>query len=248
MKKILEILKKAWKATPKWLLAIVIAIAVALITKNIAYGFFTLFGIVALLTAFVMGRQLYWWLTSTGDYLNRSKRIVIKKGKHYPFPGFLVPVLKYVKKEKETKMERTFKFTESCFYDLQNENQLDTNKLFGFSIGNHHNTSFRFGWRPNLLTHKIQILKYEYQDGIRTIFPLCEVDADKWVSFGIYYNPKGFCKYVASEMIDENAGQMNVKISPVNVKRKHGFGYRLGLYFGGNETAPQDVVVYKKIK
>lgn len=56
------------------LIGITIAVIVSIITQNIVYGFFALFGLILLLTIFVFGRQLYWWLTSKGDYENNDKK------------------------------------------------------------------------------------------------------------------------------------------------------------------------------
>jgi len=34
----------------------------------------------------------------------------------------------------------------------------------------------------------------------------------------------------------------------VKLAKKAGLGYTLGVYFGGNEKAPQDITIYKKRK
>ena len=34
----------------------------------------------------------------------------------------------------------------------------------------------------------------------------------------------------------------------VKLAKKSGLGYTLGVYFGGNEKAPQDITIYKKRK
>ena len=166
--------------------------------------------------------------------------IKIKKGNHYPFPRFAIGSLKWVNSGIVTKMERKFLFTESCLFDLVDEDQHDVNKLFGFSIGLHHNTSFRYGWRPDLETRTIEIVAYEYHDKVRqATIPICKVDLNKWVFFGLYYSPEGHSKYVVI-----NNGMKTIT-NTVNVKKKSGLGYTLGFYFGGNETAPQDIVVYR---
>ena len=84
-----------------------------------------------------------------------------------------------------------FMFTDSCMFDLHDEDQWDVNKLFGFSIGHHHNnSSFRFGWRPLLNNMTIEIVAYEYHDGWRMkTMPICEVKLNKWYKFKIIYLP-----------------------------------------------------------
>ena len=48
---------------PKYLLIFFsIGIIVGLITQNVIYGFFTVFGLILLLTIYIWGRQIYWWI------------------------------------------------------------------------------------------------------------------------------------------------------------------------------------------
>jgi len=47
--------------------AAIIGVIVGLIWGGIA-GFFTFFGIGVAFTLYIMGRQLWWWITRTGDY------------------------------------------------------------------------------------------------------------------------------------------------------------------------------------
>jgi hypothetical protein len=166
-------------------------------------------------------------------------KIKILKNKHYPFPYFFTALPKWV--GDNTVMKRQFMFDESCLYDLHSEDQLDINKLFGFSIGWHHHTSFRFGWRPNI-ENKIEIFCYEYQDGIRQKpIKLCEVDINKWIRFQLTYSSTGIIKYFISYGNDFYW----FYDSPVNIRKKTGLGYTLGLYFGGNQKAPHDIIIYK---
>jgi len=164
-------------------------------------------------------------------------KIKIRKNKHYPFPYFFIPIPKWISKNKITSMKRRYWFDESCLYDLHDEDQLDINKLFGFSIGWHHNTSFRFGWRANLIDKKIEIFAYEYQDKIRQkpIF-IDSVELNNWVTFELsYLSSKNFVRY---SVMDK---KRITRYNPVNIKKKNGLGYTLGLYFGGNKKAPQDI-------
>ena len=133
-------------------------------------------------------------------------------------------------------------FTDFCMYDLGDEDQWDVNKLFGFSIGHHQKgSSFRFGWRPILTENLIEIVAYEYHDGFRMkTMPICRVELNKWHNFTILYNNivnKSF--YYVNE---------NIFTNKVNLVKKSGLGYTLGVYFGGNEKAPQDITIYKKRK
>jgi hypothetical protein len=53
-------------------LSLLISIIVSLVTWNVVYGFFTLFGIILLITIFVFGRQLWWWLISLKKNENKD--------------------------------------------------------------------------------------------------------------------------------------------------------------------------------
>lgn len=244
MEKILNVLKVFWRRIPKWILAILIAVGAGLIFKSVGVGALTLIGIVAALTIFILGRQIWWFLTSTGDSKNRNRKITIKKGRHYPFPGFFVLLPKWVSKNKTTRMSRSYYFTDTCLYDLGNADQLDTNKLFGFSIGKHHNNSFRFGWRPNKTKDKIEILSYEYRDGERVIDLIREIDINKWIHFEIEYLNE-YVKYIITANEEHKA---TIGTNKFSLKKKFGLGYKLGFYFGGNQTAPHKIKVLKLLK
>lgn len=166
----------------------------------------------------------------------------IKKGRHYPFPGFMIQLPKWVSKKKPTYMRRCFKFTESCLFDLHDEDQWDVNKLFGFSIGWHHKTSFRFGWRPILETEQIEIVAYEYHGGMRQkTRPIHRVEINSTYQFLLSYHP---AEQKTEYSILNTKKLINLFEFPY-LKKKSGLGYTLGLYFGGNEKAPQDVTILK---
>ena len=165
-------------------------------------------------------------------------KIRIRKNKHFPFPYFYIGFPKWV--GRTTVMKRLFMFDESCLYDLHNDDQLDINKLFGFTIGYHHYTSFRFGWRPNLITKKIEIFSYEYYDGVRQKpIHICDVSLNRWVTFQLTYSSDGSTTY---DVFDKKG---YLQINNVVIKKKTGLGYTLGLYFGGNQKAPQNIIIDK---
>jgi len=168
-------------------------------------------------------------------------RIKIKKGRHYPY---LIPIgfPFCVRKDDTNYRSAQFMFTDSCMFDLHDEDQWDVNKLFGFSIGHHQKrSSFRFGWRPILSENLIEIVAYEYHDGVRQkTMPICRVELNEWHKFTVSYNNnnnKSFY-FVNRETF----------MNKVNLKKKSGLGYTLGVYFGGNEKAPQDITIYKRHK
>lgn len=165
-------------------------------------------------------------------------KIKIKKNRHYPY---LIPIALpfWVNKNSTSYRKAKFKFTKSCLFNLGDEDQHDVNKLFGFSIGYHHKTSFRFGWRPILNKNKIEIVAYEYHDGIRQqTMPICLVNINQWYEFKVLYN--------RIKKISQYSVNNSDLINSVNLKKQtYGLGYTLGIYFGGNKKAPQDIIIYK---
>ena len=68
MRKILNTLLALLTGIPLlWILMLVVSVIVGLIF-NERVGFWTLFSMVGTMTAFVIGRQIYWFITNTGDY------------------------------------------------------------------------------------------------------------------------------------------------------------------------------------
>jgi len=169
-------------------------------------------------------------------------KIKIKKGKHYPFPYFFWARPIWVRKNKSTFKRADFRFTDSCMFNLKDEDQHDVNKLFGFSIGHHQkNSSFRIGWRPILDKNKIEIVAYEYHDGVRQATKsMGLVNLNQWYRCNVVYLPifnKSYFRF----------GTLETE-THVELKKKSGLGYTLGVYFGGNEKAPQDITILKRIK
>lgn len=171
-----------------------------------------------------------------------KRKIVIKKGRHYPFPGFPIGQPYLIKDIGLTCRMAEYLFTDSCMYDLKDEDQHDVNKLFGFSIGCHHENSFRFGWRPILKNNTIEIVAYEYNNGVRmATISLCEVELNKWHQFRLQYHPHLDEIYY---YLNEDAWSTNFTKNIIKPIKK--WGYTLGAYFGGNEKAPHDIVICRK--
>jgi hypothetical protein len=110
-------------------------------------------------------------------------------------------------------------FDESCRYDLVDEDQEDWNKLTGWSYGLHHQNSVRLGWKYNSKVDKILVCRYIYENGIRREEDITEYE------IGIKHTMR-----LSSKLIPK-------------------WGYTLGLFFGGNKTAPHNMKIYlKRIK
>ncbi len=155
----------------------------------------------------------------------------IKKGKHRARPwrfGFWFS---------RKSFSWVVKFTESCRYDLGNDDQSDTNKLIGFGyLPGHHKESARFGWRyrPNLKA--IELLAYCYVNGRREIkgICLCEIGKEYYLELNALEKWYQFFVYIPGELKPFGSAA----IEHYHNKK---FKYRLGTYFGGNQKAPHEI-------
>lgn len=166
---------------------------------------------------------------------------VISKNKRRPHWSFeFIPIL--INREKDFEIAKCIVFSDSAIYKFDDEDQHDVNKLFGFSLGWHHKNSVRFGWRPNCDLSRIEIVGYEYINGLRlSTIPICEVDLNKVYKYRLTYNHQlERIEYWISDGDNQNA-----TCHPVSIKRKYTLGYKLGLYFGGNKKAPHDIIIYE---
>lgn len=171
------------------------------------------------------------------------KKQIIKTGHHYPH-NFILPTLYFIEKQDVHILREQYKFTDSCFYNFENEDQYDVNKLFGISIGYHHINSFRFGWRPLIETKEIEIVAYEYRNKIRVpTIHICNILPNIWYDYTLTLN--NIDKTIEYEIYNvkyrKTCGILEEKIDS-----KTGIGYKCNLYFGGNKTAPHDIEIYKR--
>ena len=121
-------------------------------------------------------------------------------------------------------------FTESCRYDIDND-QGDINKLFGIGyFPHHHDSSVRIGWNYDLVSGKIQLWAYWYADGVRQYSYLRSVDIGMLYYFKIYIED-------GEHTIDAAGRMFSVYLKPKSI------GYLLRPYFGGNRKAPHTIVI-----
>ncbi len=129
-------------------------------------------------------------------------------------------------------------FDQSAIYQTQQiENQHDINKLMGFSDCNslHHENSARFGWR--WLDGNLEIHAYAYASGKRVTRFIGNVDIDTSNTYQITMTQDSYIFNL-------------VGFNPVVIKRENhcnrGFYYMLFPYFGGDESAPHDILIQVK--
>lgn len=123
-------------------------------------------------------------------------------------------------------------FDSSAIYkNVKAENQYDINKLYGFSdCGTlHHENSARFGWRWN--GRSIEMHAYWYKDSTRHSEYLDTVSIGHASELALEVLP-GYYKFEIKKSIHLFPRHCNS--TPIQ-------GYRLYLYFGGDETAPHEI-------
>lgn len=122
-------------------------------------------------------------------------------------------------------------FTESCRYDLGSSDQLDWNKLFGWSYGLHHKNSIRVGWRYFKEQDCIELSLYCYINGTRVINQFTKVGIGTSTRIQLTYIDGEVGVYTIEDNFFIGDGNLTLPF-------KKTCGYDLGLYFGGNRPAP----------
>ena len=128
------------------------------------------------------------------------------------------------------------KFDSSAIYStFFSSNQIDVNKLYGFSDNNsdHHKFSARIGWA--WYNNTLNLFGYTYNNGERSILNLGVF------SIGANLN----CRIQTDSATKSYLFTVNgkTKSMPRAATTKVGSGYRLYPYFGGDEPAPHTVTI-----
>jgi len=116
----------------------------------------------------------------------------------------------------------------------RNNDDYDINKIYGISYGYHHTNSLRLGWVPDFnSTNTIKIYGYWYQDKKRTTKFLCDVltNVEYNVEFKIYEDNTDIYINNRQSVVDFHL--------PDQCK----WGYYLFPYFGGNNKAPNNMII-----
>jgi hypothetical protein len=131
------------------------------------------------------------------------------------------------------------KFDASCAYDIDDVEQADINKLFGFCpiYTPHHIKSARFGWR--YYNDSLEIHAYIYDKGKRFSEKITVVEFDQYNDYTLKETRSEYLFYVNDiEYVYKK-----------NQKGKASLNLQLYPYFGGNTRAPHTMYLYfKKLK
>ena len=137
-----------------------------------------------------------------------------------------------------------FKLPKENWFPYKDPDDLDINKLAGYSYGWHHTDSIRIGWTPDFGREGYFTLYfYLYNSKVRTIKKFASVKADLDYAITISLVPE--LNYVTFDMIGETTP---VKASEVFIIPSFKLGYSLWWYFGGNKTAPKKMIAWLKAK
>ena len=126
------------------------------------------------------------------------------------------------------------KFDSTAIYSTVNpDNQLDINKLYGFSDNNslHQDFSARFGWRWS--DNALRLFGYVYNNGVRDSKELGTVSIGSENNCSIKVNPKSYV-FTLNGVVDS---------LPRTSPAAKAIGYKLYPYFGGDETAPHTIYI-----
>lgn len=165
----------------------------------------------------------------------------IMKGMHRPIsiiPAFLRNMR--ICRSKSHIINYDFLINDTYEYLIGGEDQMDWNKMYGWSFGmNHHKNSIRIVWRYNPKDNVVEFAPYAYIGGKR-ILP-----SDKQIVRGFIGDT--ISTYI--EVLDDTA---KVTICNGDVKYTTNFIFHgcekktllgLWMYFGGNRTAPHDIKI-----
>lgn len=129
------------------------------------------------------------------------------------------------------------KFDSTAIYSNVNPyNQLDINKLYGFSDNGstHQQFSARFGWRWS--DNALRLFGYVYNNGVRDSKELGTVSIGSENNCSIKVTAKNYVFSLNGKMDSLPRTSTTVKAN----------GYKLYPYFGGDETAPHIIYIWIK--
>ncbi|HLG41551.1 MAG TPA: hypothetical protein VI461_17860 [Chitinophagaceae bacterium] len=189
-----------------------------------------LFGGVILLSLFSCGKSQEDSVIINHPANNEFIKYTIKAGEQYcdqnPYKQTNYSELKFI-----------VKFDSSAVYQtLSPANQLDVNKLYGFSDSEnqHHQFSARFGWRWS--EGALRFFAYVYNNGVMNFEELGTISIGAEHDCSIKVNSS---RYIFTlDHISKTMPRASLATTAV--------GYQLYPYFGGDEKAPHDIYIWIK--
>jgi hypothetical protein len=163
----------------------------------------------------------------------------IFKGWHYSLSNFWK---RFIPKIGAKPVKYEFNLPIDTWFEYSTPDDLDINKLFGFSFMRHHTNSVRVGWTPDFKKEgQFTLWFYIYNGGIRTIKRFTNIKADIDYTLTI-----SFVKELNYVSFDMTGGGVSVKASEIFFLPSCKIGYYLWFYFGGNKKAPKEIITWIK--
>lgn len=132
--------------------------------------------------------------------------------------------------------ERTYVFLEDSKYTLNDVDQRDINKLFGYFIGGIHLWSVRWGYRYDPVEDLFHLYEYRYQRGVRSYKKRLSVVVNEPVTLGIKRRTNEVYTRDTSNNVVTLENLIGYKTYPKTRIKLH-----TGFYFGGNQVAPKEI-------
>jgi len=162
-----------------------------------------------------------------------SETYVIPKNDHYS-NGFHFGLTNLAK---DSSFDFSLRFLKAKYKTMSRHNQFDINKVMGFSdcFSPHHLNSIRLGWRYCNVTGAIHLFSYAYTDGQRSNDYIESIAIGETVKASIHVGENyNVCIY--------RFGTVTCSTLPRKCKGR-AVGYDLFPYFGGDEAAPEEIIM-----
>lgn len=130
-------------------------------------------------------------------------------------------------------------------YDLNNEDQADWNKLLGISLFKlvpNDDNSIRLGYRYNVQTDSYELSPY-YHVKNKIVFGLKSISiANKVTKLSVQIT---FQNKLSTLTITDESTNLVLLSESLRWNEGYTFGYENGFYFGGNQVAPNKLILKK---
>ncbi len=203
-------------------------------------GIISLLFIIAILTTMIVMKMRQ----NKGAFMT----YLIPRGNHYSLNEDTFTSLPFKLKLSKHSIRFEAIFVTGCDYDdsKMGNDKSDINKLYGISYGfDPHYRSVRIGWRYNSNLKVIGVYVYSYVKGKRKTTWLLDVKLFEAVELAILKDDKHNTVYVQAKIKDQGY-TVEKAIEGID---KSWINFRLWPYFGGDQTAPNDMrIMIKDIK
>jgi len=131
------------------------------------------------------------------------------------------------------RMDVVFMLENSCWYDRRLIGS-HINKLVGFSCDLFNKDSVRFGWRPSLQQNEFELYAYKHVNGL---YVRGDQLKDDFIAF--IQGDKDYAGSIETDGINATfSANFSQVVTPFSAI---GEGWKMGFYFGGKPTAPQQM-------